>query len=84
MSLRESIEAAVNTVETAQTVPDAPVVETEVTPEVAATPEKVEAAPKDEPKGGRTEGRARDEHGRLLPGKAEKAEKAAAGKARFF
>jgi hypothetical protein len=79
MSIRDSIEAAVNTVETAQTAPDAPVVETTTpaTPEAAAAPEKVEAQPKDEPKGGRTEGRARDEHGRLLPGKAEKKEAAA-------
>ena len=69
MSIREALETAVNTVEDAQ-VPATP---EKVTPAVENTPiEKVEAV--ETPKEGRTSGRPRDEHGRLLPGKAEKAE----------
>lgn len=67
MSLRETIEEAVNTAEAAQTetpaVPAKPEVQTEVVP--------VETA---EQKAGRTAGRERDEHGRLLPGKAQRPE----------
>lgn len=64
MSLRDTIEEAVNTAETTQ--PDAP-----VTPAVVAD-KPVVAVETDEQKAGRTAGRARDEQGRLLPGKAEK------------
>lgn len=70
MSLREALEEAVNTVE-AQ-------VETPVTPEKVepvAKSEPVEKSETVEAKPSRTEGRPRDEHGRLLPGKAEKSEK---------
>ena len=81
MSLRESIEAAVNTVEEARVTPaETPVVE-KTEPVVEATVEAKEAV-KAEPKTeGRTAGRARDEHGRLLPGKAEKPEAKAEPKA---
>jgi hypothetical protein len=67
MSLREAIEAAVNTAEEAQTAP--------VTPAPVEAP-VVQADPIEtlEQKAGRTEGRQRDEHGRLLPGKAAKQE----------
>ncbi len=68
MSLRDTIEEAVNTVEVAQTpAVEAPVVQT---PVVDTPP--VEAVETDEQKAGRTAGRQRDEHGRLLPGKAQK------------
>lgn len=71
MALRDTIEAAVNTVEEKQVTPaETPVVEKVETP-VVDTPVKAEAEPKAE---GRTAGRSRDEHGRLLPGKAEKTE----------
>ena len=75
MSLRETIEAAVNTVEEARVTPaETPVVEKTEAPVVEA-PVEAKAEPKAEPKtDGRTAGRARDEHGRLLPGKAEKPE----------
>ena len=73
MSIRAALEEAVTTAEAAQPAPatpeaEAPVVETPI----VATPET------EEQKVGRTAGRARDEHGRLLPGKAEKAEPIAA------
>ena len=79
MSLRDTIEAAVNTVETqalATETPAAAPVETsvpatEVKADVKADVPVVETAAE---KAGRTAGRARDEHGRLLPGKAEKVE----------
>ncbi|HKZ01169.1 MAG TPA: hypothetical protein VJ180_02960, partial [Pyrinomonadaceae bacterium] len=68
MTLRDTIESAVNTVEKAQETPvvEKPEVKAEVKPEVKAEvkPEIKEA--------GRTAGRSRDEQGRLLPGKAEK------------
>lgn len=71
MTLRAAIEEAVNTVEQSTTEPEAPVKETPATvaekPAAAATPAETEAE-----KTGRTAGRARDEHGRLLPGKPEK------------
>ena len=70
MALREALEAAVNTAEEAQT-PVTPAAET-VTPVETPAPEKVEAVETAEQKAGRTAGRPRDEHGRLLPGKAEK------------
>ncbi len=81
MSLRDTIEAAVNTVETqalATETPAAAPVETsvpatEVKADVKADVPVVETAAE---KAGRTAGRARDEHGRLLPGKAEKAAEA--------
>lgn len=62
MSLRETIETAVNTVEESQEVPVVAQVE---------TPAPVET---EEQKLGRTAGRERDEHGRLLPGKAQRPE----------
>jgi len=71
MTLRDTIEQAVNTVEKTQ---ETPVVEkTEVKPEVkpevkAETKVEVKTEVKEQ---GRTAGRARDEQGRLLPGKAE-------------
>lgn len=77
MSLREALESAVNTAEetaaAAQTpVQDTPVVETVVEPKFEAKTE-AKSEPKVEAKTeGRTTGRSRDEHGRLLPGKAEK------------
>ena len=80
MALREAVEAAVNTVESAKT-------EAPATPEKVEAVEKVEAAPKveatetAEQRASRTEGRARDEKGRLLPGKAEKVEKVEAAPA---
>ena len=76
MSLREALESAVNTVEDAATevatvaTPSPEVVE-KAAPVETTKPEVVESA---EEKAGRTAGRARDEHGRLLPGKAEKPE----------
>ena len=68
MTLRDTIEEAVNTAEAGQTEQATPVTTTPVVP--------VETAPVEtaEQKAGRTEGRQRDEHGRLLPGKAQKAE----------
>ena len=73
MTLRDTIESAVNTVEEAQTPAvaetPAPVATPAETPAAAATP----AAPESD-KPGRTAGRPRDEHGRLLPGKPEKVE----------
>lgn len=70
MTLRETIESAVNTVEEAQV--KAP--EAAITPPVEVTPPEPKAteAKPDEGKAGRTAGRPRDEHGRLLPGKPEK------------
>lgn len=67
MSLRDTIEEAVNTVENTAT----PAVETPAvqTPPIETPP--VEAVETDEQKAGRTAGRLRDEHGRLLPGKAK-------------
>ena len=78
MSLRDTIEAAVNTVETQAETPATP---DKVEP-VAASVEtqKVEAVETPEQKAGRTAGRARDEHGRLMPGKAEKPVEAIAEK----
>lgn len=73
MTLRDTIEAAVNTAETAQA-EQAPVQKEPVIaqPEVKA---EVKAEPETEAqKADRTAGRKRDEHGRLLPGKAEKPE----------
>lgn len=70
MSLREAIENAVNTVEQAgQTPPETPAV---VTPPVVEKPAAAAPAETEEQKLGRTAGRPRDEHGRLLPGKPEK------------
>ncbi len=65
MSLRDTIEEAVNTVEAEVPAQVTPVAET---PVVAATPVEETA----EQKAGRTAGRARDEAGRLLPGKAQR------------
>ena len=65
MPLREAIESAVNTVEETQ-VPATPVVETPL----VETP--AQETPVAEEKPGRTAGRQRDEHGKLLPGKAER------------
>ena len=66
MTLRETIESAVNTVEQGEVKPE--------TPAITETPktETVEAPVKTEEAKGRTAGRPRDEHGRLLPGKPEK------------
>ena len=70
MSLRDTIESAVNTVEQAAiTSPETPAVET--TP-VVEKPAVAAPAETEEQKLGRTAGRPRDEHGRLLPGKPEK------------
>ena len=70
MSLRDTIEDAVNTAEQADTTapvtPAAPVETPVVTPQAAPVEET------DEQKAGRTAGRARDEQGRLLPGKAQR------------
>ena len=68
MALREALDAAVNTVEEAHKL-ETPAVET-VTP--VETGVKAEPVQTEKPEAGRTAGRARDEHGRLLPGKAEK------------
>jgi len=68
-TLRDTISAAYDDVEKAQPAPIDPA--TPAAPEKAAATETKEAkAP--ETKEGRTAGRARDEAGRLLPGKAEK------------
>lgn len=70
MSLRDTIESAVNTVEESKLPPETAVIETPaLTPETPAAPQTAEAAPPATP--GRTAGRPRDEHGRLLPGKAD-------------
>lgn len=66
MTLRETIEEAVNTAEVSQETPVQ-------TPEVPVVPQ-TEVQETAEQKAGRTAGRLRDEHGRLLPGKAEKSE----------
>ena len=77
MTLRDTIESAVNTVESAQTpvdIPAVPAVQTPATP----TPAEAKAPVTSEPeKPGRTAGRPRDESGRLLPGKPDPAAKAA-------
>ncbi len=72
MSLRDTIEAAVNTVEEAQPVATPEPVQA---PAVTQTAEPEKAQPEAE-KPGRTDGRQRDEHGRLLPGKAQRQEPA--------
>ena len=72
MTLRDTIESAVNTVEKAQETPvvEKPEVKAEVKPELKA---EVKPEVKTEVKeAGRTAGRSRDEQGRLLPGKPEK------------
>lgn len=71
MSLRETIEEAVNTAE--ESIKPAETVETTVKtePVKAEAPVVEETA---EQKAGRTTGRSRDEHGRLLPGKPQKPE----------
>ena len=69
MSLRDTIEAAVNTAEQAP-VQDTPVVQTPAV--VEQTPIQTQGEETAEQKAGRTAGRLRDEHGRLLPGKPEK------------
>lgn len=84
-TLRDQLESAVNEVEeeTAQQAPesvttgDATTVVSAGTPAAGATP-VVAAVETAEQKAGRTAGRARDNAGRLLPGKAEKPAPAAA------
>ncbi len=73
MSIREALEEAVSTVEADQP-QETPVVEKPAETPAVETPVVEETA---EQKAGRTAGRARDEHGRLLPGKAEKPVEAA-------
>ncbi len=69
MTIRDALESAVNTVEEAKTpAPETPAV-TPVVETPVATPV---AAETEEQRVGRTAGRPRDEHGRLLPGKPEK------------
>lgn len=72
-TLREEISAVVDAVETRDTAGTAAPDKVKEAPqkEAAAAPEKAEEQPKG---AGRTAGRARDENGRLLPGKAEKPE----------
>jgi hypothetical protein len=72
-SLRDQLEANVEAVEEA--VQQEVVESGAVSPEATSTP--AEAAPIEE-KPGRTAGRARDEHGKLLPGKAVRQENSAA------
>jgi len=71
MSIREAVEAAVNTVEEKQSATPAPAAPS---PAVSApeTPVKTDAEETEAQKLGRTAGRPRDEHGRLLPGKPDK------------
>lgn len=77
MSLRDAVEAAVNTVEETQK-PEA-AVETPAPESPTPAPVEAKEAPKvDDP---RVAGRERDEKGRLLPGKAEKKEAAPPPKA---
>ena len=75
MTLRDTIESAVNTVEDSQTAPATPAVTTPAveTPVV----DKAQVTAPETDKAGRTAGRPRDEHGRLLPGKPDPAAKAA-------
>ena len=72
MALRDTIEAAVNTVEKSQAPATPAPVQAQVE-QPAVAPVETE-----EQKQGRTAGRERDEHGRLLPGKAQRAEPKAA------
>lgn len=70
MSIREALESAVNTAEQTQETPavkEAPIPAVEKPAAAQVAP-----AETDEQKLGRTAGRSRDEHGRLLPGKPEK------------
>lgn len=65
-TLRDSLSQAFDEVEPAEPVKDAPTVDTKEAP--------VAKAKEEAPKPGRTAGRARDDNGKLLPGKAEKPE----------
>jgi hypothetical protein len=72
MSLRETIEAAVNTAEEGQTAVVEQATPVQQTQNIEQTPAQQTATETAEEKAGRTAGRPRDEHGRLLPGKPEK------------
>ena len=75
MALREAVEAAVNTVTEAQEAKEPVTPAEKVEPQVEAKEASVATEPVE--KSSRTEGRPRDDKGRLLPGKVEPVAKAA-------